>query len=122
MTRISKTWLAHMVTISVITGICALPAFGISPNNNNNVAATLKGVVTHDLDVEYTGDTEGVDPLGCRTDLDDDGRTGFTDLVRVLNNWGDCKDCEEDFDDDTLVGFSDLVNVLTQWGPCLITP
>ncbi|NNF44234.1 MAG: hypothetical protein HKO59_07075 [Phycisphaerales bacterium] len=54
----------------------------------------------------------------CPTDLDDDGATGFTDLLAILSSWGPCPDCPQDLDQSGDVGFTDLLGVLSSWGPC----
>ena len=64
------------------------------------------------LTVEFESD------LACPEDLDGTGDVGFSDLLRVLTNWGPCAGCPEDLDMNGDVGFSDLLDVLTAWGPC----
>lgn len=68
-----------------------------------------------DADLNGTADACEAD---CPTDLDDDGETGFSDLLIVLSSWGPCVDCPADLDDSGDVGFSDLLAVLSNWGPC----
>ena len=58
------------------------------------------------------------DVAHCISDLDEDGITGFNDLLDVLSNWGPCVGCPQDLDGDDVVGFSDLLIVLSNWGPC----
>lgn len=66
------------------------------------------------IDLESEGD--------CPTDLDDDGSTGFSDLLVVLAAYGPCPDCKDpcpaDIDGDGEVGFSDVLEILTAYGPC----
>ena len=55
----------------------------------------------------------------CSADLDGDEIVGFSDLTRVLTEWGICVvPCAADFDDSGDVGFNDLTFVLQYWGPC----
>jgi hypothetical protein len=56
--------------------------------------------------------------LACASDFDDDGTTGFADLLVLLSAWGPCDACNEDIDGDGFVGFSDLLLLLNGWGPC----
>ena len=51
----------------------------------------------------------------CPTDLDQDGSTGFTDLVSLLGSWDTP---EGDIDGDGNTGFSDLTALLSAFGPC----
>ncbi len=75
-----------------------------------------------DGDPRVQGETVdiGADEIdACPTDLDDDGQTGFSDLIAVLAAWGPCdKDCPEDLDEDNDVDFDDLLLLLAAWGPC----
>lgn len=54
----------------------------------------------------------------CTTDVDNDGVTGFNDLLQVLATWGACDLCPEDVDGNGAVDFDDLLMVLAAWGPC----
>ena len=56
--------------------------------------------------------------LACASDFDDDGVTGFEDLLTLLAAWGPCDACNEDIDGDGMVSFSDLLFLLDNWGPC----
>ena len=51
----------------------------------------------------------------CPTDLDQDGSTGFTDLVSLLGSWDTP---EGDIDGDGSTGFPDLTALLSAFGPC----
>ncbi|NNF44345.1 MAG: PQQ-binding-like beta-propeller repeat protein [Phycisphaerales bacterium] len=58
-------------------------------------------------------------PATCPADLDGSGDVGFTDLIRVLADWGPCPPpCPPDLDASGDVGFTDLLAVLAAWGPC----
>jgi len=53
-------------------------------------------------------------PMG---DLDGDGHVGFSDISRMLNDWGQCAGpCMPDLDNDEQVGFTDLNLLLMNWG------
>jgi len=54
----------------------------------------------------------------CPSDLDDDGQTGFNDLLQLLGAWGACPSCEADLDGDGEAGFPDLLALLSAWGAC----
>ena len=57
--------------------------------------------------------------LVCRSDIDHDGETGMSDLLRVLSAWGtDVAGHHADLDDDGVVGTGDVIIVLATWGPC----
>lgn len=63
---------------------------------------------------------------GC--DPDGDGVIGFSDLLLLLNFWGDCSNCPDsaccvvdlvsDGSSANAIDFADLLELLTQWGPC----
>ena len=51
-------------------------------------------------------------------DLDRDGLVGFSDLLLLLERWGDCPGCAlcpADFGRDGAVGFEDLMELLASW-------
>jgi hypothetical protein len=53
----------------------------------------------------------------CVGDVDDDGRTGVSDLLAVISLFGtDCGSCPEDITGDGLVGVDDLIEVVTDFG------
>jgi hypothetical protein len=54
----------------------------------------------------------------CDTDLDGDGKVGFSDLSMLLVQWGPCSGCAADIDADGVVGYGDLPILLALWGPC----
>lgn len=59
----------------------------------------------------------------CRSDIDEDGSTGTSDLLLLLGAWGACPEaviCEADLDGDCEVGTSDLLLLLGAWGPCVV--
>jgi hypothetical protein len=51
-------------------------------------------------------------------DIDDDGVIGFSDLLGILSQFGDCFGCPEDVTGDDVTNFDDLLAVLSAWGPC----
>jgi len=57
----------------------------------------------------------------CLADIDSDGSVGVSDLLRIIDAWGDCGIfvCDEDLDDDEFVGVSDLLIVIDAWGMCI---
>ena len=55
----------------------------------------------------------------CPTDLDQDGSTGFTDLVSLLGSWDTP---EGDIDGDGNTGIPDLTALLSAFGPALAPP
>jgi len=58
----------------------------------------------------------------CEADFDGSCDVGFSDLSRLLSQWGPCDGCPEDLDSSGDVGFSDLTEVLNTWGPCSPEP
>ena len=86
----------------------------------------LEGTVTHR---NVTGPFESdsfffwvVDnKFECPWDTDWDDTVGFSDVVKLLANWGPCPDpqcCETDLDGDGATDFDDLVDVLANWHTC----
>lgn len=56
--------------------------------------------------------------LGCPADLDGSGDVGFSDVLRIIANWGACPGCPEDLSGNGNVDFADILTVLAAWGPC----
>lgn len=56
----------------------------------------------------------------CPADIDGDGMVGFSDILEILSNWGECfcEPCLTDLDCDGMTGFSDILFVLSNWGDC----
>ncbi|MCH2141467.1 MAG: hypothetical protein MK077_00495, partial [Phycisphaerales bacterium] len=55
---------------------------------------------------------------GCTGDVDADNRVDATDLIELMDNWGESLECSSDPDGGTTIGLSDLLLVLANWGPC----
>lgn len=96
----------------LITGTCCLPDGScVGGVSENNCAFSLGG--TWSLGGDCTT------AACCRGDLDQDGQTGFSDVVLMLGRWGVCSPalaCREDLNQDGLVGFSDLTVILSEFG------
>ena len=66
-------------------------------------------------------------PLGsCSNDVNGDGIVGVTDILTIIDNWGDCGDGtyrpNGDIDNDCCVTVSDLLQLIGAWGEeCVIT-
>lgn len=54
----------------------------------------------------------------CVADIIADGVVNFSDLLSMLNAWGNCGECPADLDGDGIVDFGDLLQLLSEWGPC----
>lgn len=68
-----------------------------------------------DSDVEDSAD----DIESCFGDLDGDGAVRVSDLLFILDRYGDeCDGCPEDLDDDGYVGKMDMIALTGIWGPC----
>ena len=63
------------------------------------------------LEAIDTGDT-------CTGDVNGDNTVGVTDLLSVVNAWGNCSGCSEDINGDGMVNVSDILAVVGAWGPC----
>jgi subtilisin family serine protease len=62
---------------------------------------------------------EAVDTGGtCSADIDGDGTVGVSDLLSVVDQWGECSGCSSDIDGDGVVGVGDLLSVVDMWGDC----
>jgi hypothetical protein len=53
----------------------------------------------------------------CTADLDGDAVVGVTDLVALINAWGE-RAHPADLDGDGVVGVGDLVTLILAWGEC----
>ena len=53
----------------------------------------------------------------CRSDLNSDGDVNVTDVLTLIDNWGDTS-FEFDIDEDGIVGLGDLLIILAEWGSC----
>ena len=57
----------------------------------------------------------------CVADIDGDGFVGVTDLLMVIDMWGNCPvkgSCDADMDGDNLVGVGELLTIIDMWGTC----
>ena len=48
-------------------------------------------------------------------DIDGDGEIGITDLLSILETWGECSNCISDLDHDGFVGINDLLGLIALW-------
>ncbi|MBC8522425.1 choice-of-anchor B family protein [PVC group bacterium] len=66
-------------------------------------------------------------PLGsCATDVDGNGFVGVSDILSIIDNWGDCGDGTYrpigDVDGSCCVDVSDLLEIVSVWGTeCIVT-
>jgi len=66
-------------------------------------------------------------PIGnCATDIDGNGTVGVSDVLAIIDNWGDCGDGTYrpvgDIDGSCCVDVSDLLSIVDAWGSeCIIT-
>jgi GH18 family chitinase len=105
--------------------------FGADGTLQENVTnCTLNGVVC-DVAYEGVGGGDGGDdggddpgknpttlpgPFDCTGDLDNSGSVGVTDLLALLNAWGE--EGPADFDADGIVSTTDLLQLMSVWGDC----
>ena len=54
----------------------------------------------------------------CPADIDDDGRVGVLDFLRLLAAWGTDPGGPPDLDGDGVVGLGDFAVLLDAWGDC----
>lgn len=59
----------------------------------------------------------GVSDASCPADLNDDGKVDISDIVIVLDHWGQ-NYVPADINGDGVVNIDDLFAVLAAWGPC----
>jgi len=55
----------------------------------------------------------------CVGDLNGDLIVGVSDLLQVIDVWGNCDGCSEDLDGDGFVDVSDLLQIISLWGGCV---
>ena len=55
--------------------------------------------------------------LGCPADINNDGVVDVTDLLELINQWGQAGG-PADIDGDGIVGVSDLLELINSWGTC----
>ena len=69
------------------------------------------------------GDDDGGDNTmpGCPADTDGSGTVDVTDVLAVLDGWGDCQGCDADIDDNGVIDVDDMLAVLSAWGDCAST-
>jgi hypothetical protein len=48
-------------------------------------------------------------------DIDGDGVVGITDLLTIIDHWGECSNCISDLDHDGEVGVNDLLQLVSLW-------
>ena len=77
--------------------------------------ASIVGTTDHDV-VRYHWDRFRVNP--CAADVDGDFAVSFSDVVSILNSWGDCITCANDLDGNRAVDIADLLRALAAWGGC----
>ena len=57
-------------------------------------------------------------PSACPTDINNDLDTNVSDLLAVIDQWGDCPGCDADVNGDDEVNVSDVLQLISAWGPC----
>jgi hypothetical protein len=53
----------------------------------------------------------------CRSDVNADGETNVSDLLAIVDHWGETT-FEYDIDEDGTVGIGDILLIISEWGPC----
>ena len=54
----------------------------------------------------------------CPSDVNRDGNVDFSDILKVLGDWGCVQGCSGDANEDVVVNFEDIITVLNHWGGC----
>ena len=57
------------------------------------------------------------DECQCITDINDDDKTNVSDLLAVIDQWGQ-SNSPADVNGDGDVNVSDLLEIISAWGPC----
>ncbi len=85
------------------------------PWRSSTVVITAAALVIFGVAVAASGPA-------CPADVDWDGEVGITDLLLVLQDWGQGSGTSDftgvDHGPDGVVDFYDFLGVLTAWGPC----
>ena len=55
--------------------------------------------------------------IACSSDIDGDGMVGVTDLLTVIDAWGQ-SESDADVNDDGDVNVSDVLQIVSDWGSC----
>ena len=53
----------------------------------------------------------------CRSDVNADGETNVTDLLAIVDHWGETSSIY-DINGDGVVGIGDILLIIDEWGPC----
>ena len=53
----------------------------------------------------------------CRSDVNSDGEINVTDLLAIVDHWGESS-FEYDIDEDGTVGLGDILLIIAEWGTC----
>jgi hypothetical protein len=89
--------------------------FDLSLDCNENSLIDSCEILNGEL-VDTDGD--GVpDQCECESDINGDGYVNVTDLLTIIDQWGQT-DSSADVNDDGIVDVSDLLIVIGSWGPC----
>jgi hypothetical protein len=56
----------------------------------------------------------------CPADINGDGYVNFTDLLAVIDQWGQCQNCSADINNDGNVDVTDILEVIALWGDCQV--
>ena len=59
-----------------------------------------------------------IEEVFCPSDVNRDGNVDFSDMLKVLGDWGCVQGCSGDANGDVLVNFEDVLAVLNHWGGC----
>ena len=94
------------------------PTITVDPDacDPSSVAVTLEYLTFSEVDLNQNGIPDACE--GPPGDTDGDGDVDFTDLLHVIDDWGDCAPatyCPADVDRSGEVGLADLVLLLSNW-------
>jgi hypothetical protein len=59
-----------------------------------------------------------IEEVFCPSDVNRDGNVDFSDILKVLGDWGCVQSCSGDANEDVVVNFEDVLAVLNHWGGC----
>jgi len=83
---------------------------------NGNGTADMLDILLGEADDDNNGVPDSCQ--GCTGDLDGDNMLGVSEILLIIDHWGECVDCAADINGDDVVDVTDLLYIVGHWGPC----